>query len=206
MNKKILIGSIIAICILIGVSFTSVVGYNNINSDVKASPLFNIRSSRAIDEDNQELSCEYVGKGEESVFSIPKLKNENEIIEQVVDVICKMDGKTFSNLVARIMNQEQMSDKETSDVLQALYHIRGNPNDYKYFDKKSGPITIILCKPTLNIINCIPTFKYLTCFGSPFCIFNTITNLLAEILLAIVGWLTSKLTCDTPCQSFHCAV
>jgi len=50
MNKKILLGSILSVAILILVSFTSVLGYNSVDSDVKASPLFNIRSSRAIDE------------------------------------------------------------------------------------------------------------------------------------------------------------
>ncbi len=66
MNNKILIGSIIAVAILIGVSFTSVVGYNSIESDKKLSPLFNIRTSRAVDKDSKDLSCEYVGKGEDT--------------------------------------------------------------------------------------------------------------------------------------------
>jgi len=43
MQKKILIGSIASVIILILVSFTSVVGYNSVESDVKDSPLFNIR-------------------------------------------------------------------------------------------------------------------------------------------------------------------
>ena len=42
MNNKILIGSIASVVILILVSFTSVVGYNSVESDVKVSPLFNI--------------------------------------------------------------------------------------------------------------------------------------------------------------------
>jgi hypothetical protein len=42
MNKKILIDSIIAVEILVLVSFTSVVGYISVESDVKISPLFNI--------------------------------------------------------------------------------------------------------------------------------------------------------------------
>ena len=76
-----------------------------------------------------------------------------------------MDDKAFSRFVARsILQLKYQEQKDTSDVLQALYHIRGNPNDNKYFDKKSGPITIILCEPTLNIINCFPTLEYITCF------------------------------------------
>ena len=48
MEKRILIGSIIAVVILILLSFTSAIGYRSIESDVKVSPLFNIRSSKAI--------------------------------------------------------------------------------------------------------------------------------------------------------------
>jgi len=53
MNKKILIGSIIAVAILVLVSFTGVVGYQTTKSSTiaRASPLFAVRSSRAIDEE-----------------------------------------------------------------------------------------------------------------------------------------------------------
>jgi len=56
MNKKILIGSIIADVILVMVSFTGVVGYQTTKSStiVKASPLFTVRSCRAIDEDSKD--------------------------------------------------------------------------------------------------------------------------------------------------------
>ena len=91
MNKKILIGSIIAVTVLFGVSFTSVVGYRSGASDLKASPLFNIRSSRAIDEENQGLVCEYVGKGEENRLSILKRDIENILIQKFINTILKND-------------------------------------------------------------------------------------------------------------------
>ena len=49
MKKKIIIGSIIAVAILVGVSLTSVVGYKRVESDFRESPLFNVRSERAIE-------------------------------------------------------------------------------------------------------------------------------------------------------------
>ena len=53
MDKKILIGSIIAVAILVLVSFTGVVGYQTTKSSTidVASPLFTVRSSRAIDKE-----------------------------------------------------------------------------------------------------------------------------------------------------------
>ena len=74
MNKKILIGCIIAVVILILVSFTGVVGYQTTkSSDVaRTSPLFSIRSTRAIDKESKDLTCDYVGKGVENSLSIPR--------------------------------------------------------------------------------------------------------------------------------------
>ncbi|UCF11650.1 MAG: hypothetical protein JSW06_06265 [Thermoplasmatales archaeon] len=65
MNNKILLGSIVSVTILILVSFTSVIGYRSISFDVKVSPLFNIRSSKAIGKESKDIACDYVGKGED---------------------------------------------------------------------------------------------------------------------------------------------
>ena len=85
MINKILIGSVIAVAILIGVSFTSVVGYNRVASDVKASPLFTVRSSRAIDEDSKDIACDYVGKGKPTLFTFPKRNDKMTLVEKVTD-------------------------------------------------------------------------------------------------------------------------
>jgi len=61
MNKKILIGSIIAVAILVGVSLTSVVGYQSVESNFKESPLFNVRSNRAIEKDGSIVTYNYIG-------------------------------------------------------------------------------------------------------------------------------------------------
>ncbi len=110
MNNKILIGSIIAVAILIGVSFTSVVGYNSIESDKKLSPLFNIRTSRAVDKDSKDLSCEYVGKGEEINILIPKIDNNKALIQEVIDRIRKMDDKTYDELIDLLIQHIQEKD------------------------------------------------------------------------------------------------
>jgi hypothetical protein len=75
MNNKILIGSIIVVAILVLMSFTSVVGYNSVESDVKISPLFNIRSRRAVDKECKDFTCDYFGKGEEIKISLGKRPN-----------------------------------------------------------------------------------------------------------------------------------
>jgi len=172
MNKKILIGSIIAICILVGVSFTSVVGYRNVASNVKVSPLFNIRSGRAIDEESEELSCEYVGKGDGINIHLSSILKRTEQIQKVIEIIDKIDDKTYNNLVTQIINhlknQEQMSEKEILVKLQVLQHIRVNKNDIKYYITKNNPIP--------------KTQEYNTCFWYPGCF-------IIEAIIFIVGFI-----------------
>ena len=101
MKNKILIGSIISVVILVLVSFTGVVGYQTTKPSTisRASPLFSIRSKRAIDRDRKDLICDYVGKGEESVLSVPKRNDRVELLQQVIDSINKMDDKTLGLVV-----------------------------------------------------------------------------------------------------------
>ncbi|UCF13417.1 MAG: hypothetical protein JSW06_03950 [Thermoplasmatales archaeon] len=99
MNKKILLCSIVSVVILILVSFTSVIGYRSIESDVKVSPLFNIRSSKAIGKESKDLTSDYVGKGKENILSIPKRDSETSRIQKIIDMICKMDDKTFNKFI-----------------------------------------------------------------------------------------------------------
>ncbi|UCF13043.1 MAG: hypothetical protein JSW06_01990 [Thermoplasmatales archaeon] len=192
MNEKILIGSIIAVVILILVSFTGVVGYQTTKSSTiaKASPLFTVRSKRAIGEESKDITCDYIGKGEETSIHLSSRIKRAEQVQKVIDIISKMDDKAFRHLVAQIIlnmkYQEQITGKEISDVLQALHHIRRNLNDMKYYDTKNSPIE---------------TLEYITCFGFPACIIRSIIEILIWTLAEIIWFITSKLTCDTPCLS-----
>jgi hypothetical protein len=101
--------------VLIGVSFTSVVGYRIAASDVKASPLFNIRTSRAIDVESEDLRCEYVGKGDIINLLIPKIDSRTALIQEVIDIISKMDEKRFNKLVDFIKSKENLFNGELRD-------------------------------------------------------------------------------------------
>ncbi|UCD14563.1 MAG: hypothetical protein JSW60_03855 [Thermoplasmatales archaeon] len=68
MNKKILIGSILAAILIVLASITSVVGNSVVKSDVEkrsvVSPLFAVRSERFIKSgDTEKVSSNYLGKG-----------------------------------------------------------------------------------------------------------------------------------------------
>ena len=183
MEKRILIGSIIAVVILVLVSFTGVVGYQTTKSSTiaKASPLFSIRSKRAIGQGEKDISTDYLGHGEKTDIQFSSRIERAEQVQKTIDIISKMDDKAFSKFISRIIlkqkYREQMTDKETSDMLQALQYIRGNPNDMKYYNTKDNPIE---------------TFEYWTCRWWPGCYIYIILVLITG---EIIGFITSLFGC-----------
>jgi hypothetical protein len=138
MNKKLLISSIITVCILVGVSFTSVVGYRSIASDMKASPLFNIRSSRAIDDENKDLSCEYFGKGDGINLLIPDRDSKTALIEKFIDRISEMDDETFERFITSIIYHLQedniLNGLKLEKIRNTLHQLRNSNKPIQIFD------------------------------------------------------------------------
>jgi hypothetical protein len=137
MNNKILMGSIIAVSLLIGVSFTSVVGVNSVESDVKISPLFNIRSRRAINQDGKGFTTDYVGKGEEIIIPLSDRNNIEVFIVKIIDRISKMDDKTINKFIFFAINKIKHSNNSDQmyidELLTALPQIRENPKELDNF-------------------------------------------------------------------------
>ncbi len=131
MDKKILIGSIIAVAILIGVSFTSVVGYQRIKTDVKISPLFNIRTSRAIDGESEELTCKYIDKG--NTLPFPKRDDRTIFTQKFIDIINKMDNGIFDRFIDFLINHKGKRIKEENipDMINVLHQLTINLDELK---------------------------------------------------------------------------
>ena len=103
MNKKILtIGSIIAAIILVLVTFTSVVGYEAVESSgLRTSPLFEVRTSRAIDEETRGYTCDYVGKG--NIWSFPRRDSYQAVqLQRIIDRMRMMDDESTRELIDEI--------------------------------------------------------------------------------------------------------
>jgi hypothetical protein len=185
MNKKILIGSIIALCILVGVSFTSVVGYRSVASDVKASPLFNIRSSRAIDEESEDLSCDYLGSGNSINLLIPERDDKIELIQKAIESIRKMDDKTFKRFVEIVVYHRNID----ITLLKLLRSEPIKPVDYRIFQdfdstNKSETYAFTWCD-TFICGNCI-SYENVECIILLlFIIIGTIYTIICEIILKI---------------------
>jgi len=186
MNKKILLGSIIAVAILVLVSFTSVVGYGSVEPNVKASALFNIRTSRAIDRDSKGLTCDYVGKNKGIALSFPTRVGRTASLQRaqrLIDLISKMNDKTFDSFIATVINHlfhdNKIWEEHISEIVNVLHLLRNNPDrianrivdrntDLKFWSKYD---TCFLCYSSspplcltydLPFILCVPLFILLS--------------------------------------------
>lgn len=120
MDKRILVaGSILAVAILIGVSFTSVVGYSNNNSNsISVSPLYNIRTNRAIDNSNDVTTCDYVGKGKGLTIPISEYDNLEALRQQLLDKIKGMNEielKALGKSIIRLLNNKKFIEEVKRD-------------------------------------------------------------------------------------------
>ena len=101
MNKKLLVvGSILAVVILVTVSFTSVVGFQT-NSITKAknSPLFTVRTKRAIRDENKDtLTCEYVRKDKGFTIPFPTYDIRNALLQKLIYKIRNLDKDSLNKL------------------------------------------------------------------------------------------------------------
>jgi len=136
MKKKILIGSIIAVVLLTLVSFTSVVGYSSVKSDSKiTSPLFGIRTNRAINKEQDAVKSNYIGKDEK--ITIPfTYKNDNvNLMYRVIDSIRKMNDRTFDRFLdlvcSRLSHEKGFTNEKIDEIVEQFRYIREYPEEVK---------------------------------------------------------------------------
>jgi len=127
MKKKILIGSIIAVAILVGVSFTSVVGYQSVESNLKESPLFNIRRGRAIEKDSNHITCDYIGKGTDTNINIPIRDNKQLTVQKFIELVCSMDDDSYNKFSVQLVSLLKKQDVDNIDA--TIYLIKSMRNN-----------------------------------------------------------------------------
>jgi len=203
MNKKILMGSILAVVILILVSFTGVVGYQTTKSSTitKASPLFTVRSSRAIDEESKDLTCDYVGKEEKCLLSIPKLDSKNIQYQKGIDIIQNMDDKSFDrfvDLAIKILNSKHdLQEYKTVEIIQVINQYRDNPNMINQNPTKedSTPSVVTHCG------GC-PEYTIYYPLGSCFFYILYFLWVMLNMIIEEIGWILATILSLTACKNF----
>jgi len=119
MDTKILIGgSAIAVVVLVLASFSPVVGYNSIESSAKESPLFNVRTNRAISEESEILTCNYLRKGQ--LIPFPTRNSKTAQIQKMIDIIKRMDDKTFNKFIEQVAHRYRTEQNELEVSLEGI--------------------------------------------------------------------------------------
>lgn len=165
MNTKILLGSIGAVAILILVSFTNVVNVQSTTSDsVNNSPLFSIRTRKAINEESQgDLTSNYLGKGNELKVFIPSGNNEKMLLRKAINRLQGMDDATFTKFLENglrwLMTQERYKDVNVLRLISDLHRIKENPEIFEryfanhYEDLTAGDIpSVYVWFPGCNLL------------------------------------------------------
>jgi hypothetical protein len=190
MNKKLLaIGSIIACIILLVASLSPVVGYNSARSSVRDSPLFSVRTNRAINVDSEGLTCEYVGKGE--LIQVPTRNSNMVLIQKAINRFCLMDEPAFNRVTEIIINRayqdERIENEDIDELKITLNLLRTNPEMVKYYIDDSR-YTVVFCVKTS---------------GDPWvpgCLFWRIFDFILVTILDTIALVSALISCGYPTQ------
>ena len=202
MKKKILVVvSAFTTVFMFLVSLNSVVGNNSVESSVKDSPLFRIRTSRALSEENKELTCDYFGKGKACTLYIPRRNNQIETVLKVIDSLSKMDDETFERFIASIINHVQEYGKfiylSPDEIREVLYQVRDSdkplPVSDTHPENKNHPLTITICSQTC-------AFYCFTFFADPFCLIKIFIGIIGAFLL----WCFQPAVTGIGCPTLAC--
>lgn len=205
MKKKIVILSIGAAVILILVSFTSVVGFQNNESDKKKmSPLYRIRTNKALNENIKDsLTCNYVGKGK-LMLLLPSLE---EKIKYLLDIdvspekIEELKQSIENN--PQILNKLQIKGNEASSPIHQIFELLdislesdSQPNGIEFNDK-----TAWTC-PNWKECDCINKMALAYCiigllsFGTTFILLPIAILMFSVPIATIIFFITANNRCD----------
>jgi len=192
MDKKLLIcGSSIAVVVLVLASFSPVVGYNSVESSAKESPLFNIRTKRAIDEESETLTCNYLRKGQ--LMSFPSRNSKIIEKQKLMEYIKSMDDKAFNSFVAKVITfarrDTSIGEKDINEVILSLQQLRAKQK----IQKDSLVDNNVLVEEDL------PIFQATLFNWRPLCIFWKIYDFITALTVWIYWYVTEKIT-SVPCE------
>jgi len=130
-NKILFIGSILFVLILIFASFNSVVGYqSNIISSVKNSPLFDIRTGRALKDKNIDVTTgDYIGKDKGETIPFPTRDSKAVLIRKIIDKVRGMDKEALNNLKTNLIQQFRTEKENLNCNLLDINEIVNLSND-----------------------------------------------------------------------------
>ncbi|MBN1861234.1 MAG: hypothetical protein JW840_07220 [Candidatus Thermoplasmatota archaeon] len=148
MDRKPLVGvSLCAVVLFVLGSLSNVVGYQSVKSTVNDSPLFQTRTQRATNQQQNIVTSLYLGKDKShNLLILPRL----DVIGSSRDVISKiqtMNDVSFQRFVSiavhQLSKEEKLKDVTPQQLITGLNQIRCIPHtfmDYSIFN--NGNITV----------------------------------------------------------------
>jgi hypothetical protein len=206
MDKKTLIGvSICAVVLLVLGSLSNVVGYQSVKSTVNDSPLFQTRTRRATNQQQNTLTSQYLGMGKGNLLQFPTRDNKTESLKKAIELISKMDDKTFERFtelcIQRAKQDKILSDTNSNEIVQTLYMLR---------TKQEAIKNSLFSRDNYSKASTSFGWRVTLCFWLPGClIFEYSVFILNMILVLILFlWPTSAYNschgpsyCVVPCAS-----
>ena len=161
MNKKILLGCIGAVMIIMSASFTSVIGEQTRNSsEIPNSPLFHIRTLRVTDNQNGEaITTDYIGKGKTITLSLSTHSNTRLLFRKAIESISKIDEPSFDKFletaVIKLREHEIVKEEEIPKLVELFHFLRKNPDVVKIYPVvESESKQLILWTAGCQTVNC----------------------------------------------------
>jgi uncharacterized membrane protein YukC len=109
-------------------SLSNVVGYQSVKSSVvNDSPLFQTRTQRATNQQQNVLISWYLGKGNKNLLRFEMKNSRTEQLKKALDIISKMDDKTFVQFtdlyIRRVTQDTVLRDTNPKEILKELRHL-----------------------------------------------------------------------------------
>jgi len=131
-KKPLIMVSFCAVVLLVLGSLSNVVGYQSVKSTtVSDSPLFQTRTQRATNQQQNSITSQYLGMSKESFLQFPFRDDKTEQLKKVIDIISKMDEKTFERFtelcIRRARQDNNLREINSNDIIRALILLRTEP-------------------------------------------------------------------------------
>ena len=173
-KKPLIIVSLCAMVLLVLASLGNVVGYQSVKSTVNDSPLFETRTQRATNQQQNTLTSQYLGMGKENLLQFPIRNNKDALMKTAIEIISKMDDTTFARLtdlcIQRVRQDDSLKDTNPNEIKQMLQTLRTKPEIIlNSFSNRNEPgtisfITVCPWFPGCILLNYIVAFVIMSLF------------------------------------------
>jgi hypothetical protein len=181
------------VVLLLMASLSNVVGYQSVKSTVNDSPLFNVRTQRATNQQQNTLLSQYLGKGKMANIYFSNRNNTTELLKRVMELISKMDDSSYEQLMNLCLQKIKKDDAQRNHKANKITRL--------FRQLKTKPeITDQVIPKNNNLLYTMPLPAPSICYWEPGCI---LWVLLLELYFLIICRRTAAVACQTlfePCN------